>query len=118
MPAKSESQRKAAGAALAAKRGERPTSSLMGPAKQVAKMTERQLRDYAKKPGNPHPKPRTTRQAAGLTSSQGAKRAKRNSPRARSTKPRTTTQLTPQHSGKRAPRKAPGLAKGKRGRRK
>ena len=77
MPAESEKQRKAAGAALAVKRGQQPRSSLKGASKSMVKMSERQLRDYARKPGgNPHP--RTTSQAAGLVGkgSRGAKRAK------------------------------------------
>jgi hypothetical protein len=49
MPAKSKKQQKAAGAALAAKRGERSKSSLKGASKQMVKsMTEKQLRDFAK----------------------------------------------------------------------
>lgn len=48
MPAKSEKQRKAAGAALAAKRkGKTPKK---GPSKHMAKsMNKKQLRDFAKK---------------------------------------------------------------------
>jgi ribosomal protein L11 len=38
----------AAGAALAAKRGEGKKSSLKGPSKQMVKMSEKQLRDIAK----------------------------------------------------------------------
>ncbi len=50
MPAKSEKQRKAAGAALSAKRGEMPKSKLKGTAKEMYEsMTEKQLEDYAKK---------------------------------------------------------------------
>jgi hypothetical protein len=49
MPAKSKKQQMAAGAALAAKRGERSRSSLKGASKQMAKsMSEKQLRDFAK----------------------------------------------------------------------
>ena len=49
MPAKSKKQQKAAGAALAAKRGERSKASLKGASKQMVKsMTEKQLRDFAK----------------------------------------------------------------------
>jgi Protein of unknwon function (DUF3008) len=49
MPAKSKKQQKAAGAALAAKRGERSKSSLKGASRQMAKsMSEKQLRDFAK----------------------------------------------------------------------
>lgn len=49
MPAKSKQQQKAAGAALAAKRGERSKSSLKGASRQMAQsMNERQLREFAK----------------------------------------------------------------------
>jgi hypothetical protein len=49
MPAKSKKQQMAAGAALAAKRGERSRSSLKGASKQMAKsMSAKQLRDFAK----------------------------------------------------------------------
>ena len=50
MPAVSEEQRKAAGVALAAKRGEIPVSELKGAAKSMYNsMTIAQLRDFAKK---------------------------------------------------------------------
>jgi hypothetical protein len=49
MPAKSKKQQMAAGAALAAKRGERSKSSLKGASKQMAQsMSKKQLRDFAK----------------------------------------------------------------------
>jgi hypothetical protein len=49
MPAKSKKQQMAAGAALAAKRGERSKSSLKGASKQMAKsMSQKQLKDFAK----------------------------------------------------------------------
>jgi hypothetical protein len=49
MPAKSKQQQKAAGAALAAKRGEMPKSRLKGASKSMAdSMDEQQLRDMAK----------------------------------------------------------------------
>ncbi len=49
MPAKSKVQQKAAGMALAAKRGELSPRKLRGSAKEMYKsMSERQLRDYAK----------------------------------------------------------------------
>jgi hypothetical protein len=49
MPAKSKKQQMAAGAALAAKRGERSRSSLKGASKQMARsMSEKQLEDFAK----------------------------------------------------------------------
>jgi hypothetical protein len=48
MPAKSKIQQKAAGAALAAKRGESPKSSLKGASKEMeASMTESQLVELA-----------------------------------------------------------------------
>ena len=51
MPGKSEAQRGAAGAALAAKRGKRPVSSLQGPSLQMYRsMSQRQLSDFARKP--------------------------------------------------------------------
>lgn len=44
MPAKSKKQQMAAGAALSAKRGERPKSSLKGASRQMAEsMTEKEL---------------------------------------------------------------------------
>jgi hypothetical protein len=49
VPAKSKKQQMAAGAALAAKRGERSKKSLRGASKQMAKsMSKKQLRDFAK----------------------------------------------------------------------
>jgi hypothetical protein len=49
MPSKSQAQQKAAGLALAAKRGEIPVSRLKGAALQMYKsMSERQLREFAK----------------------------------------------------------------------
>jgi hypothetical protein len=56
MPAKSKAQQKAAGAALAAKRGEPKVSELKGPAKSMYEsMSESQLEDYAstKRKGKP-----------------------------------------------------------------
>jgi hypothetical protein len=48
MPAKSKKQQMAAGAALAAKRGEIKRSSLKGASKQMAKsMSKKQLKDFA-----------------------------------------------------------------------
>lgn len=48
MPAKSAAQQKAAGAALAAKRGEAPKSKLKGASKQMAaSMSEKQLEEFA-----------------------------------------------------------------------
>ena len=49
MPARSKAQQKAAGAALSAKRGERPKSSLKGASREMVKsMSEKQLADFAK----------------------------------------------------------------------
>jgi Protein of unknwon function (DUF3008) len=49
MPAKSKKQQMAAGAALAAKRGERSKSSLRGASRQMVKsMSQKQLREFAK----------------------------------------------------------------------
>lgn len=56
MPAKSKAQQKAAGAALAAKRGEAKRSSLKGASKQMYdSMSEKQLDDFAstKRKGKP-----------------------------------------------------------------
>ncbi|MGK7866294.1 DUF3008 family protein [Falsiroseomonas sp. E2-1-a20] len=51
MPAKSQKQQKAAGAALAAKRGDTPKASLKGASKSMAKsMTEKELHDLAAAP--------------------------------------------------------------------
>jgi hypothetical protein len=48
MPAKSKSQQKAAGAALAAKRGDQKVSDLKGPAKSMYEsMSEQQLEEFA-----------------------------------------------------------------------
>ncbi len=56
VPAKSAAQQKAAGAALAAKRGETPESKLKGASKQMEKsMSEKQLEEFAhtKRKGKP-----------------------------------------------------------------
>ena len=56
MPAKSKSQQRAAGAALAAKRGDAPKSKLKGPSKSMAEtMNEKQLEELAstKRRGKP-----------------------------------------------------------------
>lgn len=48
MPAKSKAQQKAAGAALAAKRGDQPKSKLRGASKEMeSSMTESQLEELA-----------------------------------------------------------------------
>ena len=59
MPAKSAAQQKAAGAALAAKRGDRSKSSLKGPSKHMAQsMSESELKKMAstKRKGKPEHK--------------------------------------------------------------
>lgn len=59
MPATSKAQQKAAGAALAAKRGDTPKSELKGASKQMEKsMTEKQLDEFAstKRKGLPNKK--------------------------------------------------------------
>ena len=56
MPAKSKAQQKAAGAALAAKRGDMPKSKLRGASKEMEKsMSEKELKDFAetKRRGKP-----------------------------------------------------------------
>jgi hypothetical protein len=56
MPAKSKAQQKAAGAALAAKRGEKKKSELKGASKEMAEsMSEKQLKELAsgKRKGKP-----------------------------------------------------------------
>lgn len=48
MPATSKAQQKAAGAALAAKRGDQPKSNLKGASKQMEEsMSEKQLEEFA-----------------------------------------------------------------------
>ena len=60
MPAKSKKQQMAAGAALSAKRGERPKKSLKGASKSMAdSMSEKQLRELAKTKRKPLPKKKT-----------------------------------------------------------
>ena len=57
MPAKSKQQQKAAGMALAAKRGEIPPSKLKGAAKDMYNsMTASQLREFASTKRKPLPK--------------------------------------------------------------
>jgi hypothetical protein len=56
MPARSKKQQMAAGAALAAKRGERSKSSLKGASKKMAgSRSEKQLKDFAKTTGKKIP---------------------------------------------------------------
>jgi Protein of unknwon function (DUF3008) len=57
MPAKSKAQQKAAGAALAAKRGDAPKAALKGASRQMYEsMSEKQLDDFAstKRKGKPN----------------------------------------------------------------
>lgn len=59
IPATSKAQQKAAGAALAAKRGNEPKSTLKGASKQMEEpMTEKQLEEFAhtKRKGLPNKK--------------------------------------------------------------
>lgn len=57
MPAKSKAQQQAAGAALAAKRGEQKKSDLQGASRSMEKsMSEEQLRDMASTPRKGKPK--------------------------------------------------------------
>jgi hypothetical protein len=61
MPARSKAQQKAAGAALAAKRGEAPKSGLKGASRSMAEsMSERELHDLAatKRKGKPEHAPK------------------------------------------------------------
>ena len=57
MPAKSKAQQKAAGAALAAKRGDMPKSKLKDASKEMEKsMSEKQLKEFAETKRKPLPK--------------------------------------------------------------
>jgi len=47
MPAKSKAQQREAGIALAAKRGDIPKSKLRGASKEFAKLSNKQLREFA-----------------------------------------------------------------------
>jgi hypothetical protein len=60
--AKSKKQQMAAGAALAAKRGKRPKSSLKGASRGMAQsMSEKELRDMARVKRKTLPKKKSTR---------------------------------------------------------
>jgi hypothetical protein len=62
MPAKSKKQQMAAGAALAAKRGEKSKSSLKGASKSMAKsMSKKQLEDFAGTKRKSLPKKKTSK---------------------------------------------------------
>jgi hypothetical protein len=83
MPAKSKAQQKAAGAALAAKRGEQPKSQLKGASRQMEEsMTEAQLEEFAA----------TKRE--GLPRRVGNTESKRASTKSRSTGARRRTKKT------------------------
>lgn len=74
MPAKSEVQQQAAGAALAAKRGEKSPGSLYGASKQMYKsMGSKELRKFAKTKhtGLPHEKALVGMNSHGTTNSVG-----------------------------------------------
>ena len=61
MPAKSAAQQKADGAALSAKRGATPTSTLKGASKSMMSMSEKELDEMAstKRKGKPEHKSKT-----------------------------------------------------------
>jgi hypothetical protein len=62
MPAKSKKQQMAAGAALAAKRGEIKKSKLKGASKQMAKsMSKKQLEEFARTKRKNLPKKKSSR---------------------------------------------------------
>lgn len=106
MPAKSKAQQKAAGAALAAKRGDAKRSDLKGASKQMYdSMSEKQLDDFAstKRKGKPDYTPdspipakkakrkRAAKKAAKTRAKNAAKRktvAKKAAPKKRATKKR------------------------------
>lgn len=70
MPAKSKAQQKAAGAALAVKRGEAKKSGLKGASRRtIRSMTESELEDIAstKRKGLPEKKKKATRKAPRKT---------------------------------------------------
>ena len=77
MPAKSKAQQKAAGAALAAKRGDVKRSSLKGASRQmVDSMSEAQLEEFAstKRKGKPNYVPESPIPAQKAARSKAAKR--------------------------------------------
>jgi hypothetical protein len=76
MPAKSKQQQKAAGAALAAKRGEQPKSKLRGASRQmVESMSESELEKMASVKRKKLP-PRAPRVAASMKRKSSSRRAK------------------------------------------
>jgi Protein of unknwon function (DUF3008) len=67
MPAKSKAQQKAAGAALAAKRGDQKKGDLRGPSKDMYEsMSESQLEDFAstKRKGKPEHNSKSSRDSS------------------------------------------------------
>jgi len=91
MPAKSAAQQKAAGAALAAKRGETPVSELKGASKSMYEsMSEKQLDEFAstKRKGKPeHVSKSRTKKSSSRTTA-------RKSPARKSTTRKTTARKT------------------------
>ena len=72
MPAKSKQQQKAAGAALAAKRGEQPKSKLRGASRQMVKsMSEDELEKMASSKRNKLPRRATSAATRGRRASSG-----------------------------------------------
>jgi hypothetical protein len=83
MPAKSGAQQKAAGAALAAKRGKTSPSKLKGASKSMYKsMSERQLDEFASTKRKGKPK-HASKSATSSRKSPSRKSASRKSPSAR-----------------------------------
>jgi uncharacterized protein DUF3008 len=76
MPAKSKKQQMAAGAALSAKRGESPKSSLKGASKQmVESMSEKQLEEFAATKRKKLPTKKTAAKSSGAKKPAGKKAA-------------------------------------------
>ncbi len=74
MPAKSKKQQMAAGAALAAKRGEQTKSSLKGASKSMAdSMSEKELRDMAKTKRKSLPAKKTPSKSQGAGGARNGK---------------------------------------------
>jgi len=65
MPSETEPKRKLMGAALAAKRGKKPISKKV--AKIASSMSEKQLRDFAKKPLKGRPQKSRSQMEKGIT---------------------------------------------------
>lgn len=78
MPAKSKKQQMAAGAALSAKRGRRPKSSLRGASKQMAEsMSESQLEEFAHTKRKKLPKRASSSKQRSSKKSGSSKKSKR-----------------------------------------